>query len=253
MEPFTPLRRRSPPRSPAANVDTDQIIPARFLQAGPRRDGYGRHALPRPALRRRGQRRGRTSCSTSRRIGKRRDPGRRAEFRLRLVARAGGLGAARLRHPLRDRAELRRHLLRQLLQERRAADPLPPTTWRRRCAASSRRSPEPRSRSTSKPDLLGPGRHGVPIRDELVPQGPSHAGPRRVRHDPGHGRRDRAVRGGASANQRPGLSRGKRLHARSGDYPGASPPRAAVSRIRRFRRRAKSAILPARMEYGVSK
>ena len=43
------------------------------------------------------------------------------EFRLRLVARARALGAARFRHPLRHRARLRRHLPQQLLQERRPA------------------------------------------------------------------------------------------------------------------------------------
>ena len=44
------------------------------------------------------------------------------EFRLRLEPRARALGAARFRHPLRHRAELRRHLLQQLLQERHPAD-----------------------------------------------------------------------------------------------------------------------------------
>ena len=53
----------------------------------------------------------------------RRDPDRAREFRLRLVARACALGAAGFRHTLRDRAELRRHLPQQLLQERHPADP----------------------------------------------------------------------------------------------------------------------------------
>ena len=46
------------------------------------------------------------------------DPARRAEFRLRQLARGRGLGADALRHPLRDRAELRRDLLQQRLPER---------------------------------------------------------------------------------------------------------------------------------------
>ena len=50
------------------------------------------------------------------------DPRRRRQFRLRLLARARALGAARFRHPLRDLDELRRHLLQQLLQERHPAD-----------------------------------------------------------------------------------------------------------------------------------
>ena len=45
-------------------------------------------------------------------------PAGRPQFRLWLLPRGGRLGPARLRHPLRDRAELRRHLLRELLQER---------------------------------------------------------------------------------------------------------------------------------------
>ena len=50
------------------------------------------------------------------------DPGRRRQFRLRLVARARALGAARFRHPLRHLDQLCRHLLQQLLQERHPAD-----------------------------------------------------------------------------------------------------------------------------------
>jgi 3-isopropylmalate/(R)-2-methylmalate dehydratase small subunit len=44
------------------------------------------------------------------------DPGGGRQFRLRLKPRARSLGAAGFRHPLRHRAQLRRHLLWQLLQ-----------------------------------------------------------------------------------------------------------------------------------------
>ena len=44
----------------------------------------------------------------------------------RIVTRARPLGDPRFRHPLRYRAELRRHLLQQLLQERHFADPSAP-------------------------------------------------------------------------------------------------------------------------------
>src|SRR3546814_5587868 len=47
----------------------------------------------------------------------------RGQFRLRLEPRARPLGALGFRHTLRHRAELRRHLLQQLLQERHPADP----------------------------------------------------------------------------------------------------------------------------------
>jgi 3-isopropylmalate/(R)-2-methylmalate dehydratase small subunit len=46
---------------------------------------------------------------------------RARELRLRVVARARAVGAAGLRFPHGHRAELRRHLLQQLLQERPAA------------------------------------------------------------------------------------------------------------------------------------
>ncbi len=49
------------------------------------------------------------------------DSRRRRQFRLRLVARARALGAARFRHPLRHLDRLRRHFLQQLLQERHSA------------------------------------------------------------------------------------------------------------------------------------
>ena len=47
----------------------------------------------------------------------------RRQFRLRQLARARGVGAARLRHSQRDRAELQRHILRELVQERPACHP----------------------------------------------------------------------------------------------------------------------------------
>ena len=51
------------------------------------------------------------------------DPGRRPQFRLRLVARARAVGAARFRHPRRDQHRVRRHLPLQLAEERsRAGD-----------------------------------------------------------------------------------------------------------------------------------
>src|SRR5256885_10079580 len=50
------------------------------------------------------------------------DPGGWRQFRLRLLARACALGADGFRHSLRDLDLVRRHLLQQLLQERRAAD-----------------------------------------------------------------------------------------------------------------------------------
>ena len=58
--------------------------------------------------------------SESRAFQRRTDPARRPQLRVRQLAGVGRVVAARARHPLRHRRELRRHLLRQLLPERRA-------------------------------------------------------------------------------------------------------------------------------------
>ena len=92
-----------------ANVDTDQIMPKQFLKRV-ERTGFGEFLfydwakepgwdLPRQP-----------------------DPRRRRELRLRLLARARSLGAAGLRLPGDRRAELRRHLLLELHEDRAAAD-----------------------------------------------------------------------------------------------------------------------------------
>src|SRR5207237_2443718 len=60
------------------------------------------------------------------------DRRRRRELRLRLLARGRGVGSGGLRHALGDRAEPRRHLPSELLQERLAAGD--PAGRRRRAA-----------------------------------------------------------------------------------------------------------------------
>ena len=94
------------------NLDTDQIIPARYLQKL-RADDFGQYLFRDLRYRKDGTE----------------DPGfllnqpayrdarvvvARAQLRLRIVARARRVGAPRLRHPRRDRAELRRHLPRRM-------------------------------------------------------------------------------------------------------------------------------------------
>ena len=94
---------------PEAVSEDDQAHRAR--QRAVRRDALQRRRLGEPGFR--AQQAGLPQGA---------DPGRRRQFRLRLVARACALGAARFRHPLRDLDQLRRHLLQQLLQERHPAD-----------------------------------------------------------------------------------------------------------------------------------
>ena len=65
---------------------------------------------------------------------------RRTQFRLRLVARARGLGAPRPWHPRRDRADLRRHLRVERAEERLAAGGAR-RGRRRRAAAADARQP----------------------------------------------------------------------------------------------------------------
>ena len=94
------------------NVDTDQVIPARYLKVS-RAEGLGdtlfrdlrfdANGKPRPDFPLNDPARKGASVL----IG-------RQEFRRRLLARGGGLCAGRLRHPLRGRDQLRRHLRRQL-------------------------------------------------------------------------------------------------------------------------------------------
>ena len=105
-----------------ANVDTDQIIPKQFLKRI-ERTGYGPFLFfdwryledngePNPTFEL-----NRPGCAgVERLLGT-------AELRLRFEPRARGMGDRELRLSRGDRAELRRHLLQQLLQERRAADP----------------------------------------------------------------------------------------------------------------------------------
>ena len=118
MKPFEIIRANAVPID-IADIDTDQLLPARFLKQ-PRSVGYGGFLLrdrrfdssdaPIPDL-----------SDERSQIRRRDDRDRRAEFRLRLVARRRGLCAGRLRHSRRGERELRTDLLRQCAEERIAA------------------------------------------------------------------------------------------------------------------------------------
>ena len=93
-------------RAPTTSATTCSAMCVARRRAAARAD----FALNRPAVCRRPHRR------------------RRPQLRLRLVARARGVGALRRRLPRRDRAELRRHLPLQRAEERAAADRAARTT-----------------------------------------------------------------------------------------------------------------------------
>ncbi len=112
MEKFRTLTSKVMPLD-RVNVDTDQIIPKQFLKRI-ERTGYGEFLFfdwrNDPGF----------ELNNPRYTG-REDPGGGAQLRLRIVARACGLGAQRLRLPLRHRAVFRRHLPLQRRQERHSA------------------------------------------------------------------------------------------------------------------------------------
>ncbi len=112
-----------------ANVDTDAIIPKQFLKSI-KRSGFGPNLFDEWRYLDHGEP-GMDNAQRPRNpdfvLNEPRYQGAsillaRAQFRLRQLARARAVGAARLRLPRADRAVVRRHLLQQLLQERAAAD-----------------------------------------------------------------------------------------------------------------------------------
>ena len=139
----------SPPSPPIAvpldlvNVDTDQhragAIPAHAARVRLRELPLPRPARGGPGLRARPAR-----------LPRRADPGGRGELRLRLLARVRGVGAGGLRPARVDRALLRRHLLRELLQERRARDRAARRSGGRHPRAARARRRAPSSPSTCR-------------------------------------------------------------------------------------------------------
>ena len=90
MRPFISLAAAGCPL-PYANIDTDQLIPARFMRR-PRAEGYGPFLLH--DLRRRAEDELDPAFTLDHSsLRRHRDPGRTPQFRLRLVARGGGLCA----------------------------------------------------------------------------------------------------------------------------------------------------------------
>ena len=145
MEKFTTLEGVAAPLQ-MINVDTDMIIPKQYLKTI-KRTGLGNGPVLGEALSRRRQREPGFRAQQAG-LSQGQDPGRRRQFRLRLLARARALGADGFRHSLRDLDLVRRHLLQQLLQERRAADQgIARRIWRN-CSTTPSAAPMRRCRST---------------------------------------------------------------------------------------------------------
>ena len=119
MEKFKKLTGVAAPM-PLVNIDTDMIIPKVFLKTI-KRSGLGVNLFDEMRYDREGNEIADFVLNKPP-YREARDPRRRRQFRLRLVARACALGAAGFRHPGGRLDQLRRHLLQQLLQERHPAD-----------------------------------------------------------------------------------------------------------------------------------
>src|SRR5208282_4463888 len=162
---------------------------------------------------------------------------RARELRLRLLARARAMGAARLRHPLRDRAELRRHLLQQQLQERHPADP--PAARDLRPAHGGRQARRQRARHhrSRPPGRRPPERRGNPLRRRSIPQALAAEWPGRRRPNAAAPHADRQLRDHAapgaaldaqhrrhlthnSAHRKPAMPANKKLLVLPGDGIG---------------------------------
>ena len=145
MEKFITLTGIAAPL-PMINVDTDMIIPKQYLKTI-KRTGLGEGLFAELRYDEHGNRKHDFVLH--------KPPYDKAQiliagdnFGCGVEPRACALGAARFRLSLRHRAELRRHLLQQLLQERHSADPAAAERDRqaaRRCVAWAERHHHHRS------------------------------------------------------------------------------------------------------------
>ena len=161
------------------NCDTDQILPAQFLQKL-RSDDFGRYLFHDFRFGKDGSE-VEDFILNQAAVPAGAHPRRQSEFRLRLLARARGLGALRLRIPCRHRPELRRHLPGEQPEERAAAyRPAAGGRLGRDRAARSqpRRNDLRRSRRAEGPAVrrLDPRVRGRSVREALP-----HEGRRRAR------------------------------------------------------------------------
>ena len=104
----------------------------------------------------------------------------------RLVARKRGLRAVRVRHPLRDRVELRRHPCQQLLQERSAAGRADRSRGRRDAQTAARPARCDGERRSRGADGHGSAGQSAPLRYASGAQEMPAGRPGRRRAHPGN-------------------------------------------------------------------
>ena len=146
-----PSRSRCSPagscRCPAENVDTDQIIPARYLKVTDKA-GLAEGSVPRLALQRGRVAQGPTVRARPAGNGRPPDPARRRQLRRRLLARARAVGPDLVGHPGDPVDVLCRHLPEQQPQERRAANRRRRVHARKALPHARATTPTPNGRST---------------------------------------------------------------------------------------------------------
>ena len=191
------------------NVDTDAIIPKQFLKSI-RKTGFGPnlfddwryldHGEPGqdPASRKPNP----DFVLNQPRYQGASDPAGAQELRLRLVARARALGARPVRLPRHHRAELRRHLLQQLLQERPAADRAARVAGGRSCSTKSLAFPGYQlTIDLERQVVVKPAGRGAAVRGAGLPQVLPDQRLRRHRPDPAPVRQDQGLRGRAPGHE----------------------------------------------------
>ena len=119
-EPFTVFTSKVVPL-PAENVDTDQIVPARYLKVTDKA-GLAEALFRDWRFEEDGSLKEPPFVLDQPGMAGREDPAGRRQLRRRLVARARAVGADRVGHPGDPVDVVRRHLPEQQPQERRAAD-----------------------------------------------------------------------------------------------------------------------------------